>query len=153
MHKKFWGLALSLFVLMADQLTKAWIVQTIHGPSDYIHLTSFFSIIFTENAGVSFGLLGGTLPPLALVLIACAVIAYLGHTFYQSKQWSIVLALGAILGGGIGNIIDRLRIGKVVDFLHFYWGQYSFPAFNVADIAVTCGAIFFLYHILFQSKK
>jgi len=136
-------------VIIADQLTKLWIMTTftLYGQKQII--PGFFNLVYVTNTGAAFGFLAGDKTWLrqvffvgvALVALIVIVIAY-AHLRKQSRIF--VFALGLIGGGAIGNLIDRLRFGSVVDFLDFYLGSYHWPAFNAADSAITVGVGLFL---------
>ena len=106
----------------------------------------------SDLLGVAFGILQGMNPVfIGLAILASGAIIY----YYQQidkKDWLIRLALMMELGGAIGNLIDRLRLGYVVDFIHVYWQNHHFPAFNIADSAITLGVILLLVDTLFLEK-
>lgn len=135
------GLAFAALVLLLDQLSKAWIVSVVrlHEELD-VPVTAFFNLTWVENRGISMGLLNlgdaGRWPiTLLTVGIAVAVACWLG----KERVMADGLALGAILGGALGNIADRVRLGYVIDFVHLHWAGRSFYVFNVADAAITLG--------------
>ena len=137
-------LFMAIAVIMLDQSTKLWIVQ--HLPLHHsIPVSSVFSIVRAHNYGAAFGFLnnaGGwqTLFFTTIsVLVSVVLIIWLRQIATTQRQLSIALAL--VLGGAIGNLIDRLQYQYVVDFLFFYYDKWQFPAFNVADSAITIGAI------------
>ena len=140
---KLW-LALALLLIVADQLTKALIVSVFqYGDSHYV--TSFFSLVRAHNTGAAFSFLAGesgwqrwVFVALAFgaVIFICVMLRRHGH------QTLFALALTLILSGAVGNVIDRLWHGYVVDYLLFHWqNRYYFPAFNIADCAITIGAV------------
>ena len=140
---KLW-LALALLLIVADQLTKALIVSVFqYGDSRYV--TSFFSLVRAHNTGAAFSFLAGESGWQRWVFVALAF----GATIFicimlrrHGHQTLFALALTLILSGAVGNVIDRLWHGYVVDYLLFHWRNvYYFPAFNVADCAITLGAI------------
>ena len=112
----------------------------------------FFSIVNVANPGAAFGILKGH-GSLALILIAIAALILIAYLLYISTDLTTVFALSLIAGGALGNLIDRIRLAEVVDFLDFYIGRYHWPAFNVADIAITCGVIIYLTTIYRCSDK
>ena len=148
----FWkGLAVSAAVLAVDQLTKWWIVFTVMQPPRVIEVTPFFNLVIGWNYGVSFGMLdsvpelGAWLLPVAVVAITAVLVVWL----YRTDRLRPAIGLGLIIGGAIGNLIDRLRFGAVADFLDFYaWGHH-WPAFNAADSAITVGAVVLILDSLF----
>ncbi|MEO6422852.1 MAG: signal peptidase II [Candidatus Nitrotoga sp.] len=135
-------LGLATIIIIFDQLTKLWISQSfIYGES--LPVTDFFNLVLVHNSGAAFSFLsnaGGWQRWLfsAIALTASAWIIWLLHRHNHETLFCFSLTL--ILGGALGNLIDRLAYGYVVDFLDFYWSTYHFPAFNIADSAVTCGA-------------
>jgi signal peptidase II len=140
-------------VVAADQLTKAAVDRVI-GFHDVIPVTPFFAFTYTRNTGAAFGLLAdmpaGVRLPLFLLITAVAAVALLSFLRQTPReQRGVVAALGAVLGGAAGNLICRLRYGEVIDFLLLHWGELQWPAFNVADSAITVGAIFIVLHSLF----
>lgn len=141
----FLVVAFGIFAL--DQLTKGHIQYHFGLYESRAVIPGFFSLTYITNTGVAFGLMGGEpdtwkrLFFLSVTLLAIGFIFYLFKNF-KSKGRGAVLALGMILGGAIGNMVDRVRLGKVIDFLDFYIGGCHWPAFNVADVAITCGVLY-----------
>ena len=141
-------LLIGLLIVVADQLSKAWI-RTSLSEGQSLFEVGFFQITHVQNTGAAFGLFRGQSFVLTIVaIIAVTIILIYGFVIYRyfplPDRMLSKLALGLILGGTVGNLIDRLRFGYVTDFIDFgYW-----PAFNVADSAVTVGAIIFIYAVL-----
>ena len=139
-------LGLAALVVVLDQVTKLWISNTfVYGES--LAVLSFFNLVLVHNTGAAFSFLsdaGGMQRWLfsAIAIIASIWIVWMLRRHAQQKLLSFALAL--ILGGALGNLIDRIAYGYVVDFLDFYWGTYHFPAFNLADSAISCGAALLL---------
>ena len=135
-------LSLATVIIILDQITKLWISQIfVYGES--VAVTDFFNLVLVHNSGAAFSFLsnaGGWQRWLfsAIAATASVWIIWLLRKHKQEKLFCFALTL--ILGGALGNLIDRAAYGYVVDFLDFYWNTYHFPAFNVADSAVTCGA-------------
>ena len=140
-------LGLSALVIVLDQISKLWIINHfVYGES--LAVFSGFNLVLAHNAGAAFSFLsdaGGMQRWLfsAIAIIASGWIVWLLRQHAQQKLFCFALAL--ILGGALGNLIDRIAYGYVVDFLDFYWDTYHFPAFNVADSAITCGAALLLW--------
>lgn len=136
------GLLSALVVLLLDQLSKWWIVAIVMQPPRVIEITPFFNLVLGWNRGISFGLFGGdgALNAWVLPVLACAVVALVTYWLMRAQTRAIGISLGLIIGGAIGNIIDRLRLGAVVDFLDVHAFGYHWPAFNVADSGITIGA-------------
>ena len=137
-------LGVALIVLIADQFTKVLILGY-YKYGDATVVTSFFNIVRAHNTGAAFSFLAAASGWqrwlfTGLGLAATLFILYMLRTHSGQKLFSFALA--CILGGAIGNVIDRLLHGYVVDFLQFHWGnRWYFPAFNVADSAITVGAV------------
>jgi signal peptidase II len=136
--------AAALVVLILDQLTKFWALHRLPPGIPVTVIDGIFSLTLIENRGLAFGMLAG-IPAgwrwlVALLSIgALAVLAIVGLRMLPGGGRLTPLALGLIFGGAVGNLIDRGRFGAVVDFLDFYWRGYHWPAFNVADSAITVG--------------
>lgn len=136
-------LALALIIVIADQFTKI-LIQGYYRLGDATRITSFFDIVRAHNTGMAFSFLrdasGWQRWFLAgVALVAVVFILYLLKKHAGQKLFSFALA--CILGGAIGNVVDRLMYGYVVDFLSFHWqNRWYFPAFNVADVAISVGA-------------
>ncbi|MFZ5502780.1 MAG: signal peptidase II [Pseudomonadota bacterium] len=145
---------LSALVIVLDQLSKLAISSTfVYG--EHLAVTSFFNLVLAHNTGASFSMLsdagGWQRWFFSGIAVAASVwIIWMLRKHQAEKLFSFALAF--ILGGAVGNLIDRLAYGYVVDFLDFYWGAYHFAAFNLADSAITCGA-FLLILDSFKGKK
>ena len=140
-----YGLALAVFVL--DQLVKFWIIDGVKlEVRRFVDVLPFFNLTWVENRGVSMGMLtaDGDMGRWLLVVLTAAISAGVAAWLWRERSRLDVVALGLVLGGAIGNIVDRIRFGYVVDFLHFFWGEWHFYVFNVADAAITVGVILLL---------
>lgn len=140
-------LALACGILLADQLTKYAVLQHFTG-SKVIEVTSFFNLVLVYNAGAAFSFLSDASGWqreffIAIALIAAVWIIYLLRRYGQ--QTLFCLALSLVLAGALGNVIDRILFGAVVDFLDFHAYGYHWPAFNVADSAISCGAALLIW--------
>lgn len=144
--------ALALMVVAFDQVTKAAILESFaHG--DSVTVTTFFNLVRVHNPGAAFSFLsdaGGWqrwfLSGLAAV-VSMAIVVWIARL--PRSKWLECLALTLILGGALGNLYDRLVLSYVVDFLDFHWAGWHFPAFNVADSAITIGAVLLILDALF----
>ena len=137
------ALLISLGVIVADFLTKKAIVAKL-ALYDAVDVLPFLRIVYYENKGAAFGMfaeLGNTKFMIIAAIAICFIFVYL----MQIKNKLEYYALALILGGAVGNLIDRIRLGKVVDFIDVYIGKWHWPAFNVADSALTVGICIFLY--------
>lgn len=135
------GFLLALLVLALDQLTK-WLALANLDPYQPVEVTPFFNLVLVWNRGVSFGLFAGAgeLGPWLLSLMAAMIGAFLIVWLYRETRTVTRAALWLVLAGAVGNVIDRVRFGAVVDFLDFHAFGYHWPAFNVADSAIVVGA-------------
>ncbi len=136
------GLLALLVVLAADQASKWWVLNGLRLPElGSVAVIPTLNLTMVWNQGVTFGLFkaGGDWGPLLLAAVAVAIVVALGVWLRRAESWLVAIALGAIAGGAVGNIIDRLRFGAVVDFIHFHVGGWSWYVFNVADAAIVCG--------------
>ena len=137
------GLAAAMAVLVLDQLSKAAVrgYFTGHTAGEHENVTSFFNIVLIYNRGMSFGLFNGAggLNALLFSLVAAAIVTVLIYWLSRVESPLLAVAIGLIIGGAIGNVIDRIRLGAVVDFLDFHVGSWHWPAFNVADSAICVG--------------
>ena len=136
-------------VVVADQLTKAWILDNFVLYESRTIIPGFFNLTSIRNTGAAFGLLAGSdgaWRPWFFGGIAVAALVAISFLFnhYSQKGRIFVYSLACIAGGAVGNLIDRIRFGSVVDFLDFYIGRYHWPAFNVADSAIVVGVGLFL---------
>ncbi len=131
-------------VVFLDQMSKWWICRTFGPFEQYTVIPGFFNLVRVNNTGVAFGLGAGQISPLRQVFftaVSILVMVILCYYFWQEQKDTIFsLAVAGVFGGAVGNLIDRLRLGSVVDFLDFYLGNYHWPAFNVADTAICVGA-------------
>ena len=137
------GLATAIAVVVLDQLSKAGVLGFFTGylAGQQQKITSFFNIVLIHNRGMSFGLFnyGGGLNALLFSLVAAAIVTVLIYWLSRVDSSLLAVAIGLIIGGAIGNVIDRIRLGAVVDFLDFHVGSWHWPSFNVADSAICIG--------------
>lgn len=149
------GLAVAAAVLVLDQGTKWWIVEEVMNPPYVLEITSFFNIVLTLNRGVSFGMFSSDSDMNAWVLSAVAVTVVVALLAWLRKAESLWVAagIGLIVGGALGNVVDRLRFGAVVDFLDVHAGTWHWPAFNVADSGITVGAAVLIVDSLFRGRE
>ncbi len=146
------ALAVALLALLVDQGSKWAVVEGVFGrsfrdgalfdgtlPPAGIRVTGFFNLVLFGNDGVAFSLFDGGAGQWVLILLALAIVAGLVVWLLRVEQWMVGLAIGSIIGGALGNVLDRLRFGAVVDFLDFYAFNWHWPSFNMADSAVFLG--------------
>jgi len=148
----------ALVVLILDQLTKAVALrQLVPGMSVNV-LDGVFSLTLVMNPGLAFGMLSTTPTAWRWIVVvlsmgALAVLGMVGVRLLPTGGWITRLALGLIFGGAVGNLVDRGRFGAVVDFLDFYWRQYHWPAFNVADSSISVGVALLALRILWPAPE
>ena len=150
-------LPLAAGVLVLDQVSKAVVSATlkIHEIRPLIH--GLLNLTRVHNTGAAFGLLAGQSSPLrtvfflAVSLVAMGVVLWMLYRLPPGQKVELV-ALSLILGGALGNVFDRVRLGEVVDFIDVYYHSYHWPAFNVADSAISIGVILLLYRLLFARE-
>jgi signal peptidase II len=153
---KMLGYTIALLVFLIDQATKYWIVNIVRLPEvGSIDVLPFFRLTFVGNVGVSMGMFTAQSDAgrWLLVAVTATIAAVVAVWIAREKQRVDIVALGLVLGGALGNIVDRIRFGYVVDFLHFFWGDKSFWVFNVADAAITGGVLLLLVRALFTPEK
>lgn len=149
------ALALSALIIVLDQASKWLILQVVMQPPRVIEVTGFFNLVLTFNTGISFGLLGNDSPwgPWLLSGLAIAIVIGLLIWLRQQTHPLPAMAIGLIVGGALGNVIDRMYQPGVVDFLDFHLGGWHWPAFNVADSAITVGVAMLLFDGFFPSDR
>jgi len=149
-------LPLTAAVIGADQLVKAWVVHHF-GLFERVHVLPVLDLILTYNTGAAFSFLAGAAGWQRWVFIGLALavsvvlIAWL-RRLHAARERLLAAALALIAGGASGNMLDRLLHGRVVDFVHVHWQQHYFPAFNVADSAITVGAALLLLDAWRESR-
>ena len=156
MAKRNWGL-FSLIIILAttlDQVTKTLVLSKIDLHGSVPVVTGLFNIVHTRNRGMAFGLLNNPDPGAAFYfLTGASVFAVLLIVFwvFRLKEYEkpLIPGLALILSGALGNLIDRLRIGEVIDFLDIQVGSYHWPAFNIADSCISIGTIWVVICLLF----
>lgn len=148
------GLPLALAVLAVDQLSKLWLLGLV-GPYEAIRLLPFFNLVMVWNTGVSFGMLGGAeLGPWPFVALSALITAGLLVWLWRLEGRLLAAAVGAVIGGAVGNMVDRVVYGAVADFFDFHLMGYHWPAFNVADAAIVVGvALIILEAFLGQRRR
>ena len=136
------GLVAALVVLAVDQASKWWVLDVIHLPEvGQIVVLPVLNLTMVWNQGVTFGLLTGfgSASYLLLAAVALGVVVALVVWLQRAESPLVAVALGAIVGGAVSNVVDRLRFGAVVDFIHAHLGEWSWYVFNLADAAIVCG--------------
>jgi signal peptidase II len=139
---KIWYLMITALVLMIDQFTKYWMSINLREGEEIDVIRGFFKFSYTENPGIAFGMLNNG--NVKWLLVTISVGAILVVAFYMTRTASsnrLLLWSLALLAAGIsGNLVDRVRMGRVIDFILIYYKDYQWPVFNIADTAITIGA-------------
>ncbi|HPV84462.1 MAG TPA: signal peptidase II [Nitrospira sp.] len=147
---------LSLAIVVVDQVTKVSVMESMRLHESIPVIANLFSITYIRNPGAAFGFLSSSSSSFRFVffgLTSVFAVGLLGMIMVRMPKddWMGRLSVAGILGGAIGNLLDRLRYGEVIDFLDFYINGYHWPAFNVADSAITVGVVFLILH--FATEK
>ncbi|HEX4648089.1 MAG TPA: signal peptidase II [Steroidobacteraceae bacterium] len=150
-------LPLTAAIVVADHAAKAWMVQHF-APFDRVRVLPVLDIILTYNTGAAFSVLSEASGWQRWLFVALALAVSAGLIVWMRRlraaaQGLLACALAFIVGGALGNMIDRLTLGRVVDFIHVHWGAAYFPAFNVADSAITVGAAVLLIDAWLESRR
>jgi signal peptidase II len=150
-------LLLSVFVILADQASKSYIAARF-GEFEFIKVLPILDITRMHNVGAAFSFLASASGWQRWVFIGLALVVSLGIIIWllrlpRNAHALLACGLALVLGGALGNVIDRIRLGHVIDFIHFHWNQAYFPAFNVADSAITVGAACLLLDALLEGRR
>jgi len=153
MTARDWGLVSAAVAMFLDQATKILLLYVfgfrLMLPGDAVPVLPFFNLVMTWNPGISYGLFPATGPGIGLlVLFALGAITGLGWWLWNAERRTLTIGLGLVIGGALGNLVDRVVYGKVADFFHFHAFGYDWYVFNVADAAITFGVIALLYDTL-----
>jgi len=148
------GLPIAAIVTIVDQLSKFWLLELLRELGPSLKIAPFFNLVMVWNKGISFGLLPSTgLARWLLVAVSVGIVVGLLLWLHKIHRLLPALAIGALIGGAVGNIIDRVYYGAVADFFDFHLIGYHWPAFNVADSAITVGAAVLILDSLFEKEK
>ncbi|MCF6290201.1 MAG: signal peptidase II [Desulfobacterales bacterium] len=150
--------ALAVLVVVADQLTKLWVHAVFQPFEVKIVIPGFFNLVLVSNTGAAFGLLSGEQTMARQLFFVVVAVIALGVMIFSYRHFKasgriFAYAVGLIAGGAMGNLIDRLRFGAVTDFLDFHIKDYHWPAFNLADSAITIGVGLFLVGFWLDGKQ
>ena len=158
------GLALLALTVLADQLSKSWVVSYFDAgrlgaapgtPVPQRMVTPFFNLVLTWNRGMSFGLFNRDAAWNAVLfsVLAAVIVTALLVWLWRTESALVAAGIGLVAGGAIGNVIDRLRLGAVTDFLDFHWGDWHFATFNGADSGITVGVGLLLLDALLNRRE
>ena len=152
-HRAFvFGLVMIAVVFAIDQWTKQLAIDGLSNPHRVIEVTPFMNFLLAWNSGVSFGLFQGQAPWVMIGATAAITIGFL-IWMWRTRDRLLGIALALVIGGAVGNLVDRLRHGAVTDFIDMHVAGYHWPVFNIADSAITIGAVLLLIDSLFGGKK
>lgn len=139
----------ALIIVIIDQLTKKWAIQALKNQGSKVIIKNFFELTYVENRGAAFGVLSDR-RIFFIIITTVVVVVLVGYIFKNHKIMSSLekISMSLILAGALGNFIDRLLNGYVVDLFSLRFGNYYFPVFNVADIAIVLGTLLLVYIIV-----
>lgn len=146
------GFLVAIIVLFIDQGSKLLVTAQAEILRDGMPIFPGLNFVFIQNAGVSFGLFGFA-PPLVLIIFGILICCILVIIIYKNNDLHHNISCGMIIGGALGNIIDRIRHGWVTDFIDVYVGQFHWPSFNMADVTIVTGAIILSFGKIFFKRK
>ncbi len=149
--------AVALLVFAGDQATKAWVRDSVPGHSIIPVIPHFLNLTHTQNAGVAFGLFSDSPAPWKtwiLIVVSVVLLAAVAGIMVRTShlRWESGVGLAMILGGALSNLLDRVRTGRVVDFVDVYFRSYHWPTFNLADSAIVVGAVFLILQLIFSES-
>lgn len=156
-HLRF-GLVCAAITFIADQLSKLWLVDMLHLEEMLggIELLPFFKLVMVWNYGISFGMFADADSDMRrwlLIGVAFAITAVMLVWLFRANTRLLSLGLGLVVGGALGNIIDRFRWGAVADFFYFHHGEWYWPAFNIADSAIFIGVVLLCWDSIVNPEK
>ena len=151
-------LVVGSLVVLIDQITKVWVDKTMRLYESTPIVPNLLDLHYIRNAGAAFGFLSGSHQGFRIpffILVSSVAIGIILFLFYKLEESEIMMpvALSLVLGGAIGNLIDRIRLGEVIDFILFHYKAFQWPAFNVADIAITAGVTLLVFRIFVLEKR
>ena len=140
-------------IIFFDQLTKILVIKNFQ-LYESLSILPFFNLTFIVNYGFAFGFLNNpSLNQIIVILVIFSIIAYFLYLLIKTQDQFFRFSLILVLSGAVGNFIDRVLHGFVIDFIDIYLGSYHWPAFNLADSSITLGFILIMFNILFLNKK
>jgi signal peptidase II len=147
------SLAWIAIIVVADQITKQIVDRSMPLYHSIPVIDGFFNLTYIRNTGAAFGIFSGSAAAFRLPFLITFSLVAIGFVIamlrrLKEDQIGLITALSFILGGAVGNLIDRVVYGEVIDFLDFYWGRYHWPAFNLADSFITMGVVITLYYLI-----
>ena len=151
-------LGVGSLVVLIDQITKIWVDRTMSLYESTPIVPGFLDLHYIRNTGAAFGFLSGSHAGFRIpffILVSSVAIGIILFLFYKLEESEVMmpLALSLVLGGAIGNLIDRIRLGEVIDFILFHYKAFQYPSFNVADIGITVGVTLLVLKIFLLEKR
>jgi signal peptidase II len=146
----------ALIVLALDQLTKSWVTQTLGQPGEPHSVEvigNWVRLSYTTNTGAAFGMFPAGTLFFTIVALVAAPILLLARSYVSQRAWWMTIVFGLLLGGALGNLLDRIRLGRVVDFIDVGVGDVRWWAFNVADSSFVVGVILLAVYLSFSSEE
>lgn len=145
--------AVAALVVLLDQASKLWATGALRGRPPVPVIDGFFDLVYHRNTGGVFGLFSGSPSPVRTLFFIAVTLVALAFVLYLMKEWGrehrvALIALALVAGGAVGNLIDRVAYGEVIDFIDWYWRDHHWPAFNIADSAITLGTAILLFTVL-----
>ena len=148
------ALIISFAIALLDQITKYQVRLHFGLGESAAVIPGFFSLTYVRNTGAAWGMFGGFNAWLTLLSVVMLIVIVLFRRSFLNDTWAHRCALGLMIGGIVGNLVDRVRLFYVVDFLDFYWRNYPhFPAFNIADSAICCGVFLYMISSFWSSSR
>ena len=146
-------LILGLIVVLLDQLTKLWVrTSFVYGGEPQVVIPGFFNLVYVRNEGAAWGMLGGQIPILIILSIVVLILLAVYHRRVLNPTMDHRIVFGLMVGGICGNLIDRIRVGWVTDFLDFHIGSYHWPSFNVADSSICIAVGLYMLSSLWHTS-
>jgi signal peptidase II len=154
--------ALAGLVLVLDRITKLVIERRVSALDTFTVIPDIFDIVHTRNRGIAFGLFNDSsseMGSFVLIGFSLLILGFIGTLLWQysrgfaHEHWTLRYGLGLVLGGALGNLLDRVLHGSVTDFLDFHWGVHHFPVFNLADSAISVGAAMLLLDLWWGERR
>ena len=144
---------ISILIFMIDQIIKLWIIHNMHLYQVIPIITNFFSLCYVKNTGAAFSILENN--TILLIIISTIFLFFLNHYIYKETKFStlLILSLGLLQGGILGNLSDRMFYHEVIDYLSFVIFRYDFPIFNFADAAIDIGVFLFIVDFILEKRK
>ena len=148
--KLFFSIFITFFAFVIDQVSKSFVEKNINFFLSGFNVFDGLNLVYVQNKGVSFGLLSGLNITFILGIISLIVSGYIVFLIFKSQKIIELAGLSMILGGALGNGVDRINNLYVIDFIDIYYNNFHWPAFNFADSFITVGAVIFFYYVLIK---